>query len=157
MQAPEKYIAPDLVQEISLLIEESKQQVVRTANSALTTLFWQVGKRVNDEVLKNDRAQYGKQIIANVSAQLELKYGRNFAEKNLRRMMQFSIEFPDFEIVVTLSRQLSWSHFLVLLPIKNRQAKQYYVNLTTSELWSVRELRHQIERKAFERNEIANV
>jgi predicted nuclease of restriction endonuclease-like (RecB) superfamily len=72
-------------------------------------------------------------------------------------MMQFSIEFPDFEIVVTLSRQLSWSHFLVLLPIKNRQAKQYYVNLTTSELWSVRELRHQIERKAFERNEIANV
>lgn len=157
MQAPEKYIAPDLVQEISLLIEESKQQVVRTVNSALTTLFWQVGKRVNDEVLKNDRAQYGKQIIANVSAQLELKYGRNFAEKNLRRMMQFSIEFPDFEIVVTLSRQLSWSHFLVLLPIKNRQAKQYYVNLTISELWSVRELRHQIERKAFERNEIANV
>jgi hypothetical protein len=60
MQAPEKYIAPDLVQEISLLIEESKQQVVRTANSALTTLFWQVGKRVNDEILKNDRAQYGK-------------------------------------------------------------------------------------------------
>ena len=157
MQELEKYIAPDLVQEISLLIEESKLQVVRTANSALTTLFWQVGKRVNDEILKNDRAQYGKQIIANVSAQLELKYGRNFAEKNLRRMMQFAVEFPEFQIVVTLSRQLSWSHFLVLLPIKNRQAKQYYVNLSTSELWSVRELRHQIERKAFERNEIANV
>jgi hypothetical protein len=72
-------------------------------------------------------------------------------------MMQFAVEFPEFQIVVTLSRQLSWSHFLVLLPIKNRQAKQYYVNLSTSELWSVRELRHQIERKAFERNEIANV
>ena len=157
MQELEKYIAPDLVQEISLLIEESKQQVVRTANSALTTLFWQVGKRVNDEVLKNDRAQYGKQIIANVSAQLELRYGRNFTEKNLRRMMQFAVEFPEFQIVVTLSRQLSWSHFLVLLPLKNRQAKQYYVNLSTSELWSVRELRHQVERKAFERNEIANV
>jgi hypothetical protein len=65
--------------------------------------------------------------------------------------------FPQAEIVATLSRQLSWSHFLVLLPLKNRQAKQYYVNLSTSELWSVRELRHQIERKAFERNVIANV
>ena len=57
-------------------------------------------KGINDEVLKNDPAQYGKQIIANVSNQLELKYGKNFAEKNPRRMMQFSIEFSDFEIVV---------------------------------------------------------
>lgn len=147
----------DLVKEISLLIEESKQHVVRTANSALTLLFWQVGKRINEEVLKKGRAQYGKQIVATVSAQLKLKYGRNFEEKNLRRMMQFAVEFPDFQIVVTLSRQLSWSHFLVLLPLKNREAKQYYAELSTSELWSVRELRHQVERKAFERNEIANL
>ena len=101
-------------------------EVVRTANSALTLLFWQVGKRVNDEVLKNDRAQYGKQIVANVSAQLEMKYGRNFAEKNLRRMMQFSIEFPDFQIVVPLARQLTWSHFLLLIPIKSIDSKLYY-------------------------------
>ena len=125
-QELEHFNAPDLVQEISLLIEESKQQVVRTANSALTLLFWQVGKRVNDEVLKNDRAQYGKQIVANVSAQLEMKYGRNFAEKNLRRMMQFSIEFPDFQIVVPLARQLTWSHFLLLIPIKSIDSKLYY-------------------------------
>ncbi len=89
-------------------------------------MFWQVGKRVNDEVLKNDRAQYGKQIVANVSAQLEMKYGRNFAEKNLRRMMQFSIEFPDFQIVVPLARQLTWSHFLLLIPIKSIDSKLYY-------------------------------
>ncbi len=86
--------------EISALIEESKQQVIRTANSTLTLLFWHVGKRINEEILKNDHAQYGKQFIANVSNQLELKYGKNFAEKNPRRMMQFSIEFSDFEIVV---------------------------------------------------------
>lgn len=86
-------------------------------------MFWQVGKRVNDEILKNDRAQYGKQIIANVSTQLELKYGRNFAEKNLSRMMQFSIEFSDFEIVVPLARQLTWSHFLLLIPLKSKESK----------------------------------
>jgi predicted nuclease of restriction endonuclease-like (RecB) superfamily len=157
MQAPQKYIAPDLVQEISLLIEESKLQVVRTANSALTTLFWQVGKRVNDEILKNDRAQYGKQIIANVSAQLELKYGRNFTEKNLRRMIKFYQEFSDFNILPPLVAKLTWSHFIELFPLKSIESKIYYAQNTIENNWGKRELRHQIERKAFERNEIANV
>ncbi len=58
-----------------------------------------------------------------VSAQLELKYGRNFAEKNLRRMIQFSIEFSDFEIVFPLARQLTWSHFLLLIPLKSKESK----------------------------------
>ena len=117
MQAPEKYNSPQLVQEISILIEESKQQVARTANSALTLLFWQVGKRVNDEVLKNDRAQYGKQIIANVSAQLELKYGRNFTEKNLRRMIKFYQEFSDIKILPPLVAKLTWSHLINFIQI----------------------------------------
>ena len=98
-------------------------------------MFWQVGKRVNDEVLKNDRAQYGKQIVANVSAQLEMKYGRNFAEKNLRRMIQFSVEFPDFQIVVPLARQLTWSHFLLLIPIKSIDSKLYYAQHASENNW----------------------
>lgn len=135
----------DIVLEISALIEESKQQVVRTANSTLTLLFWQVGKRINDEILKNDRAQYGKQIIASVSAQLELKYGRNFAEKNLRRMMQFALEFSDFEIVVPLARQLTWSHFLLLIPLKSIESKIYYAQNAIENNWGKRELRNQTE------------
>ena len=130
MQELEKYNAPHLVQEISLLIEESKQQVVRTANSALTMLFWQVGKRVNDEILKNDREQYGKQIIANVSAQLELKYGRNFTEKNLRRMIKFYQEFSDFNILPPLVAKLTWSHFIELFPLKSIESKIYYAQNT---------------------------
>jgi predicted nuclease of restriction endonuclease-like (RecB) superfamily len=157
MNGLDKKDSLDIVQEISALIEESKQQVVRTANSALTLLFWQVGKRINDEILKNDRAQYGKQIIATVSTQLELKYGRNFAEKNLRRMMQFSIEFSNFEILVPLARQLTWSHFLLLIPLKSIESKIYYAQNTIENNWGKRELRNQIERKAFERNEIANM
>lgn len=146
----------DLLNDISLLIEQSKRQISIQANSTLTILFWQIGKRINHEILQNKRADYGKQIVSTVSTQLELKYGSNFEEKNLRRMLQFSQQFPDFEIVVTLSRQLSWSHFLVLLPIKNSDAKHYYAKLSSSELWSVRDLRKQIATKAFERSEIAN-
>lgn len=145
MNRLEKTDSLDIVLEISALIEESKQQVVRTANSTLTLLFWHVGKRINEEVLKNDRAQYGKQIIASVSAQLELKYGRNFAEKNLRRMMQFALEFSDFEIVVPLARQLTWSHFLLLIPLKSIESKIYYAQNTIENNWGKRELRNQTE------------
>jgi predicted nuclease of restriction endonuclease-like (RecB) superfamily len=157
MQEPEKYNAPNLVREISVLIEESKQQVVKAANSALTMLFWQIGKRINDEVLKNERAQYGKQIVSGVSEQLELKYGRNFTEKNVRRMMQFALEFSNFEIVVPLARQLTWSHFLILIPLKSAESRIYYAQNAIAQNWGKRELRNQIERKAFERNELANI
>ena len=147
----------NLVLELSSLIEESKQQVAKVANSTLTLLFWHVGKRIQEEVLKNERAEYGKQIVTTVSLQLAEKYGRNFEEKNVRRMMQFSHEFSDFEIVVPLARQLSWSHFLILIPLKSKEAKLYYAQNCMEQNWGKRELRNQIQRKAFERTELANI
>ena len=86
-------------------------------------LFWQVGYRINTHILQNKRATYGKQIVPTVSAQLENEYGRNFTEKNVRRMMKFAGQFQDIEIVVPLARQLSWSHFVELLPLKKMEAK----------------------------------
>lgn len=143
--------------DLSKLIEKSRQQIAMQANSALTVLFWQVGKRINDDILQNQRAEYGKQIVSKVSTQLENSYGRNFAEKNVRRMMQFAEIFRDMQIVVTLSRQLTWSHFLVLIPLKSVEAKQFYAQLAINETLGVRELRKQIANKAFERIEIANL
>lgn len=123
MSEIEKQEFDTLVKEISLLIEQSKHQIVRVANSTLTLLFWQVGKRINDEVLTNERAEYGKQIVVTVARQLEKRYGRNFTEKNVRRMMRFSQEFSDFNILPPLAAQLSWSHFLALIPLKSTEAK----------------------------------
>lgn len=131
--------------------------MVTYANSTLTLLFWQVGKRINEDVLQNQRASYGKQIIPLIANGLEKKYGRNFTEKNIRRMMQFVQEFPDFQIVVTLSRQLSWSQFLILIPLKKADARMFYAELAINEALSVRELRKQIAAKAFERTQIANL
>lgn len=145
-----------LFAELSQLIEQSRHQVAVYANSTLTVLFWQVGKRINDEILNNKRAEYGKQIVPTVSAQLESRYGRNFTEKNVRRMMQFSELFPDFQIVVTLSRQLSWSHFLILIPLKSDEAKQFYAQLAINGTLGVRDLRKEIANKVFERTAIAN-
>ncbi len=147
----------NLVIELSYLIEESKQQVAKVANSTLTLLFWHVGKRIQEEVLKNERAAYGKQIVTSVSLQLAEKYGRNFNERNVRRMMQFALDFNDFRIVSPLAAQLSWSHFIELFPLKSKEAKLYYAQNCMEQNWGKRELRNQIQRKAFERTELANI
>lgn len=137
----------NLVVELSSLIEQSKQQVAKVANSTLTILFWNVGKRLQEEVLKNERAAYGKQIIAKVSVELEAKYGRNFNEKNVRRMIRFFQEFSDFNILPSLAAQLSWSHFIELFPLKSKEAKLYYAQHCIEQNWGKRELRNQIQRK----------
>ena len=146
----------ELFNELSQLIEQSKQQVAVQANSAVTILFWQVGNRINQEILQNKRAEYGKQIVPTVSAQLENKYGRNFTEKNVRRMIRFAEQFTDSQIVVTLARQLSWSHFVELLPLKTIEAKLFYAQNASNNLFGIRELRRQIALKAFERTNIAD-
>lgn len=146
-----------LVTELSLLIEQSHQQVVAQANSTLTLLFWQVGKRINEDILQNKRADYGKQIVSTVSAQLEIRFGRNFTEKNVRRMIKFAEQFPDLSIVVPLARQLSWSHFVELLPLKDQEAKLFYAQAAAAQTLGIRELRKQISAKTFERSSIANL
>lgn len=119
----EKNEYQDLLNELVVLIEKTKSQVNSYVNSSLTVLFWQVGKRILSDNLQNKRAAYGQQIVVTVSRELVEKFGRNYEEKNLRRMIQFAEKYPDIENVVTLSRHLSWSHFLALIPLKEQEAR----------------------------------
>ena len=146
-----------LLADLSQLIEQSKNFIVVQANSVLTMLFWNVGKRINENILQNKRADYGKQIVSTMSTQLTAKYGKNFELRNLRRMMQFAEQFPNLEIVSPLATQLSWSHFVELMPIKNEKTRLFYAKETAERRWGKRELRQSIERKEFERTEIANI
>ena len=153
----EQYNHHKLFDELSALIEQGKQKIAIAANSTLTLLFWHLGNRINEEVLHNERAKYGKRIIEIISVELENKYGRNFNEKNIRRMVRFSQEFSDFNILPTLSAKLSWSHFIEIFPLKSTEAKLYYAQKAAEEVWGIRELRNQIARKSFERKEIAEI
>lgn len=108
-----------LVGEIKTLIEQSKQQVSVAVNATISMLYWQVGNRINKEILKDQRAEYGKQIVVTLSQQLLEDYGNSFSEKNIRRMMQFATVFQEKEIVVSLIRQLSWTHLLAIIPIED--------------------------------------
>jgi len=145
-----------LLKDIIIIIEQGKQQLAVQVNSALTMVFWQVGQRINADILQNERADYGKQIINSIAIELVKQYGKSFKEKNLRRMMQFAQLYPNLEIVVSLTRQLTWTHIITLLPIKSTQARAYYAQKIVTEKWTTRFTRQQIERKAFERSEIAN-
>jgi len=91
------------------------------------------------------------------SQQLQIKYGNSFEHKNVIRMRQFAARFPDFEIVVPLAHQLSWSHFIALLPLESDEAFLYYAQDAISRGLGKRELRNQIARKAYERREISNL
>lgn len=114
-----------LVGEIKTLIEQSKQQVSVAVNATISMLYWQVGNRINKEILKDQRAEYGKQIVVTLSQQLLEDYGNSFSEKNIRRMMQFATVFQEKEIVVSLIRQLSWTHLLAIIPIEDPLKRQF--------------------------------
>lgn len=115
------------------------------------------GNRILTHKLQNKRAEYGKQVVVMASRELVEKFGRNYEEKNLRRMIQFAEKYPDIEKVVTLSRHLSWSHFLVLIPVKTNEERDFYGKLAYDTLIGVRELRKQIEQKIYERTENADI
>ncbi|CAB3776414.1 PDDEXK nuclease domain-containing protein [Pararobbsia alpina] len=140
-----------LLGDIRELIEASRQRVTAVVNSELTMLFWRVGQRIHTRILSGQRAGYGDEVLPMLAAQLVKEYGKGFAEKNLRRMVQFASTFSDEAIVATLSRQLSWSHFVALLPLEGPFQREYYAQMSSLEGWSVRTLRERIGSMLYER------
>ncbi len=146
-----------LIQDLRQIINQARGRVAATANYELTMMYWHIGERINRDVLDNQRAEYGKQIVATVSRQLQEEFEiKGLDEKTVRRMMQFAQEFPDEQIVVTASRQLSWSHFVEILPLKDDLQREFYLTLAASERWSVRQLRKEIDGMLYERTAIAS-
>ncbi|MCF7970479.1 MAG: DUF1016 N-terminal domain-containing protein [Methylococcaceae bacterium] len=134
-----------LLTEIKNLIQTAKKQATVAVNAELTLLYWQVGKRIADDVLNGERADYGKQIIAHLAQQLTRDYGRGWSKRNLAQMIKFSEVFPDVEIVQTLSAQLSWSHFVCLIAVTDALKREFYLTMALQERWSTRTLTERIE------------
>lgn len=144
-----------LFSDLKKIIDSSRENVARTINSEITLLYWKIGGRINTEILQEKRAEYGQFIIKEIAQRLTLEYGNSFSEKNLRRMIQFSSIFPDFTIVSTLSRQLSWSHFTKLISIKESLKRDFYIDICQIEGWSVRQLKERIDSMLYERTAIS--
>lgn len=146
----------DLVADLRQIIDNARARVASTANYELTMMYWHIGERINRDVLANQRAEYGKQIVATLARQLQALYGtRGFEARSIRRMMQFASKFPDLKIVSTLSTKLSWSHIIEILSLSDPLQSEFYLTLAASERWSVRTLREKIDSMLYERTAIA--
>ncbi|MCU9468339.1 PDDEXK nuclease domain-containing protein, partial [Pseudomonas aeruginosa] len=126
-----------------------------TVNSELTMLYWRIGQRIRTHVLDGRRGAYGKEVLPTLAAQLVKEYGGSFAEQNLRRMVQFAATFPDEQILVSLIRELSWTHFIALIPLKDPLQRDYYAQMASAERWSVRTLRERIDSMLYERTALS--
>lgn len=145
----------DLYKEIRGLIVAARTRVAVAVNAELSMLYWSVGKRINSDVLDGGRAEYGKQVIPRLAVKLSEEFGPAWNEKQLRRMMQFASRYPKKRIVVSLIRQLSWTHILALIPIDDPVKREFYSEMCQQEHWSVRVLRERIDSMMFERTAIA--
>ena len=149
-------IADDrLLGDVRALIEAAREQTARAVNSALVSLYWHIGTRIRQDILREKRAGYGEEIVATLSRQLTAEFGRGYTEKGLRRMIQFAESFPDGEIVAALSRELSWSHFVELIPLEDRLKRDFYAEMCRVERWSVRTLRHKVAHLLYERTALS--
>jgi predicted nuclease of restriction endonuclease-like (RecB) superfamily len=148
---PEKHLAVEIKQ----LIVQSREQVAVTVNSAITMLYWQIGKRINEEVLQNQRAEYGKEIVATLSRQLFKEYGKGWGEKQLRQCMKFAEVFPDEQIVYAVRIQLSWTHLRTIIFIDDALKRTFYIEMCRLEKWSTRVLQERINAMLYERTAIS--
>jgi predicted nuclease of restriction endonuclease-like (RecB) superfamily len=144
-----------LLSDLRTLIQTARQRIATVANSTTTLLYWHLGRRLLAENLQDERAQYGKRILATLSQELTIEFGQAFTLRSLYRSIQFCQCFTDQEIVSTLSTQLSWSHFIELLPIKDPLARDFYAEMCRIERWDVRTLRQKIGGRLFQRTALS--
>lgn len=149
-----KIINHSLFEQIKNLIEQTKNNVAIAVNSSLTMMYWNIGKLINDEVLQNKRAEYGKEIIATVSQQLIKQYGKGYSYSALTRMMKFAKNI-DEKNIATLSQQLSWSHFKELIVLEDTLKIEFYAQMSIAQNWGVRTLRERIDSMLYERTALS--
>jgi predicted nuclease of restriction endonuclease-like (RecB) superfamily len=147
--------ADRLLDDLRSLIEQARGHAAQAVNAVLVLLYWQVGHRIRTEVLKSRRAAYGEEILPTLSAKLVPDFGDGFSARNLSRMVRFAEVFPDREIVSALSRQLGWSHFVEIIPLRDPLQRDFYAEMCRIERWSVRTLRAKIQGMLFERTALS--
>lgn len=144
-----------LLTELRSMIEASRGQVARVVNSAMVITYWSVGDRIRREVVGEARAEYGKQLVAGLSAQLGSEFGAGFSRTNLFHMLRFAETFPDLQIVQPLAGQLGWTHVTQLIYVEDPLAREFYTRMCIMERWSRRTLRQKIQGMLFERTAIS--
>ena len=138
------------------ILDQARGNVVRAVNTNMVLAYWLIGREIVQELQGGKgRAEYGKKILSTLSTKLTAEFGSGYDAPNLSRMIKFAECYPDPKIVVTLSQQLSWSHFIAILPVDDDLARDFYAEMCRIERWSVRTLRAKIGGMLFERTALS--
>ena len=138
----------DTYKEIRCFIISAKQEIYKSVNSAMVEAYWNIGKKIYEVCGENDRAEYGKQVLKDISKALTKEFGQGFSVQNLRNMRQF---YMKFQKRYTLCSELSWSHYRLLMRINDEKARQFYIDECVKSAWSVRQLERQINTMYYQR------
>lgn len=138
----------DTCKEIKSYIITAKQQVYKAVNSAMVEAYWNIGKKIYEVCGENDRATYGQQVLKDISDKLTAEFGKGFSVQNLRKMRHFYLLFQKRS---TLSSELSWSHYELLIRVQDENARLFYAKECAESSWSVRQLQRQINTMYYQR------
>ncbi len=144
-----------LLADVRELILLAREGVAQTVNAGLTLLYWQIGRRIHQDILREKRAEYGGQIVSALGRQLEGEFGRGFSEKSLRHMIRFAEVFPDGQIVSALRRHLTWTHFKSVVYLDDPLKRDFYAEMCRIENWNTRTLEKKIGSMLFERTALS--
>ncbi|MDA3820587.1 MAG: PDDEXK nuclease domain-containing protein [Candidatus Delongbacteria bacterium] len=141
--------------DIKKLIEQSRQNAALAVNAEITLLYWHIGKRIKTEIIGNERAEYGKKLIAGLSEQLTWEYGKGWSKRQLHHCIRMADIFPDIEIVHALRSQLSWTHLRLIISMEDELKRDFYIEMCKMEKWSSRLLQGRIKSMLYERTAIS--
>lgn len=154
-QDSSRYVYSKLFNEIIGLIQSVRTRVAFTVNKELVLLYWQVGKAIKTDTLNNKRADYGEQVIVSLAKKLEELYGKGWSKQQLLHCLRSAETFSKTQIIYAVRRQLSWTHLRTLMYVSDKTKRDYYLEMSSHERWSSRQLQERIDSMLFERTALS--
>ena len=145
-------ISKNYINEIKTILKNARQKAYTAVNSAMVEAYWKIGRRiVEEEQSGRERAEYGKEIIKNLSKELTEEFGKGFGERNIRNIRQFYVLFSDYEKWKSLISKLTWTHIQKVLRVSDENARIFYLTEAAENMWSVRTLDRNISTLYYNR------
>lgn len=144
-----------LYNDVCSIIDDTRHRVAAYVSSESCLMNWNVGKRIKEDILYNTRAEYGKQVLKNLSEQLKEKYGSGWGFQKLQHCVRSAYTFSEEDISHAINSHLSWTHLRSLMAVSNNLARQFYMEMCRLEHWDTRTLDKKIESNLFERTAIS--
>jgi len=147
---PDKKSETQLYSDVCSLIENTRRRVATTANAEITMLHWQIGVRIKEDVLRNQRADYGQQVIKNLAFALTERYGKGWGYEKLKHCVRSAYLFSEDEIGYAMRTQLTWTHLRTLMSIDDQLKREFYIEMCRLEHWDTRTLDEKIDSQLYE-------